>query len=152
MQRKKGAKSKAGDASKLRIGVVVSSYNPEITDALYEGTRAVLKEWRVQEKNIFTLKVPGSFEIPYGCAKIIKRKKPDAVIALGCLVKGETKHDEHIATAVAGGIMRLSLEHAIPVAFGVLTTNNLAQARARSRGERNKGREAAVAALQSALV
>lgn len=133
------------------MGIVVSSWNGDITRNLLAGAEKILHEWHVPEKNIHVLRVAGSFEIPYGCLKLIRRSKPDAIIALGCLIKGETKHDEYIASAVSHGIMRLSLDYKIPIGFGVITANNLAQAKARSRGSTNKGAEAAVAALEMAL-
>lgn len=152
MQTKKVAPKFSGNASWLTVGIVVSEYNPEITDSLLEGALEILQEAGVGPQNIHICKVAGSFEIPFGCLQLIKKRKVDTVIALGCIVKGETKHDEYIAHAVAGGIMHLSLKRSVPIAFGVLTTNTLAQAKKRSRGASNKGREAAVAALNSALL
>jgi 6,7-dimethyl-8-ribityllumazine synthase len=134
------------------VGIVVSRFNEDITTGLLKGALATLKEWKVKPANITTIFVPGSFEIPYGCQKLIMNKRPDVVIALGCIIKGETKHDEYIANAVSHGIMRLSLDYKIPVMFGVLTPNNLEQAKARSVGKFNKGREAALAALETALL
>lgn len=140
---------KAGDASKLTIGIAVSAFNADITEGMLAGALATLKEWGVEDRNIPLLRVPGSFELPYACQKLIKDKKPDAVIALGCIIKGDTEHDRHIATAVAGGLMRLTLDHGMPVSFGVITTNTLEQAQVRSKGESNKGREAALAVLET---
>lgn len=140
------------DASGLSVGIVVSRWNSDITEGLLEGAREILRAWKVREKNVTIVRVAGSFEVPFGCLKLLKKKKrPDAVIALGCLIKGETKHDEYIASAVALGIMRLSLDHATPIGFGIVTANDLKQAQARSRGVSNKGKEAAVAALEAAL-
>ena len=139
------------NASALRVGIVVSNYNSDVTGTMLDGALSTLNAWQVKDKNVIVLKVSGSFEIPFACLKLIK-KKVDAIIALGCIVKGETRHDEYIASAVAHGIMRLSLDHTVPISFGVLTTNTLKQAHDRSRGENNKGNEAAVAALQSALL
>ncbi|MCR4328435.1 MAG: 6,7-dimethyl-8-ribityllumazine synthase [Patescibacteria group bacterium] len=138
----------AGDASKLKIGVVVSRFNSDITEGMLEGTLSVLREWRVQEKNIFIVHVPGSFEVPMGCVQLIRAKKLHAVVALGCVIKGETKHDEYIASAVTQGIMNVMLGYNVPIGFGIITTNNLEQARVRSRGTANKGREAALAVLE----
>lgn len=152
MQKKKTAHKFAGNASWLTVGIVVSEYNPEITESLLEGALEILNEAGVGPRNIHVSKVAGSFEIPFGCLQLIKKRKVDTVIALGCIVRGETKHDEYIAHAVAQGIMEVSLKRGVPIAFGVLTTNTLAQARARSRGTANKGREAAVAALNTALL
>lgn len=153
MQRKHYEKDvKARDASHLSVGIVVSRFNEDITKGLLKGALATLKEWKVKSSNVTTVWVPGSFEIPYGCQKLILGKRPDVVIAIGCIIKGETKHDEYIANAVSYGIMRLSLDHKVPIMFGVLTPNTLEQAKARSTGKFNKGREAALAALETALL
>ena len=153
MQRKHYERQvKARDASKLSIGIVVSRFNEDITEGMLTGALKTLAEWKVKRANITVLRVPGSFEIPYGCQKLILKKRPDVVIALGCIIKGETKHDEYIAHAVSYGIMRLSLDYKIPVMFVVLTPNTLEQAKARSSGRSNKGREAALAALETALL
>ena len=153
MKRKEFAKdNKPKNASSLKVGIVVSSWNGDITKNLLVGAKKVLHEWKVPEKNVRILRVTGSFEIPYGCLKLIARKKLDAIIALGCLIKGETKHDEYIASAVSHGIMRLSLDYKIPIGFGVITASNVAQAKVRSSGSTNKGAEAAIAALEAALL
>ncbi len=117
-----------------------------------KGALATLKEWKVKPANITTMHVPGSFELPYGIQKLIMTTRPDVVIAIGCIIKGETKHDEYIAHAVSQGIIRLTLDYKIPIAFGVLTPNTLEQAKARSTGKFNKGREAALAALECAFL
>ncbi len=154
MQRKQYAKVVPGkNASRLSVGIVVSSFNSDITDGMLAGAKETLALWRVQSKNIQLVRVPGSFELPFGCLSLLtKKKKPDAIIALGCVIKGETEHDRYIASAAATGIMDLSLRYHVPISFGVITTNNLAQARLRSRGKANKGHEAAVAALELALL
>lgn len=153
MQRNtRAAQSKQLRAAGLAVGIVVSRYNDDITEPMLEGALDVLHASGVKKGNIRIMRVPGSFEIPYGCRKLLAKKKPDAIIALGCIIKGETDHDRYIASAVAHGIMQLTVESGVPIAFGVLTTNNLAQARARSRGKTNKGAEAALAALESALL
>ncbi|MDP3957672.1 MAG: 6,7-dimethyl-8-ribityllumazine synthase [bacterium] len=153
MQRRNIAVKEAKNASKLKIGIVVSNYYADtITGKLLLGAQAVLKEWKVSPKNITVVRVPGCFEIPYGCSVLLKRKKFDALITLGCIVKGETEHDRYIASAVSQGIMDLILAYKVPIAFGVLTVNNLAQAEARSTGENNKGKEAAIAALEAAFL
>ncbi len=141
-----------GDGSSLSISIVVSGFNKDITEPMLEGALATLKEWGVKEEGITVLRVPGAFELPYGCLKLIKDKKPDGLIALGCVIKGDTEHDRYIASAVAGGIMDLITEHGLPIAFGVITTNNLEQAQVRSTGEANKGREAALATLETLLI
>jgi 6,7-dimethyl-8-ribityllumazine synthase len=152
MQRAHYTKAKAiGDASRLKVGIAISEFNDDVTGSMFEATLATLKEWRVSEKAITVMRVPGSFELPLASAKLIK-KKVDVVIALGCIIKGETKHDEYIANAVAHGLTQLMLSSGVPIGFGVITPNNLVQAKARSRGKANKGIEATVAALRMALV
>ena len=153
MRRKERAKgARRRDASALTVGVVVSRFNSDITEQMLEEALRVLEEWKVKKTNTHVLHVSGSFEIPFGCLRLIKRTKPDAIVTIGCIIKGETKHDEYLASAVSHGIMRLSLEHNVPISFGVITTNNFAQAKARSSGKHNKGAEAAVAALEMALL
>jgi 6,7-dimethyl-8-ribityllumazine synthase len=143
---------RAQDASRLRIGVVVSEFNADITEAMLAGALKTLDEWKVKKANITVLRVPGSFEIPFGALTLLSRKKkPHAIVALGCIIKGETEHDRYIASAVSHGIMDLMLAKRVPISFGIITTNNLKQAQARSSGTTNKGREAALAALRSAL-
>lgn len=154
MQRKHYAKPvKVQDASRLSVGIVVSQFNSDITEHLLTGAHATLRQWGVKEARIKVIRVPGSFEIPYGCRKLLtSKKKPDAIVALGCVIKGETDHDKYIAHAVADGIMHLTLTSGVPISFGVITPNSLAQAQVRSKGKHNKGVEAAIAALTCALM
>src|SRR3989338_5314490 len=153
MQRKELAKKhKAGDASRLRVGIVASRFNEDITDPMLDAARAVLREWKVKPKNIFVARVYGSFELPLAGAQLIKKKRLDALIAIGCIVKGETRHDEYLAGATMQGLMRVSLDSDVPIGFGIITTNALEQALARSRGDSNHGAKAAVAALQAAFI
>ncbi len=140
------------DASRLKVGIVCAAYNGGITRRLLQGARKVLAQCKVKKSNIRVIEVPGSFEIPFGCRMLLEEKWYDAIITLGCIVKGETDHDVYIATAVSDGIMKLSLHYGVPIGFGVLTVRNLAQAKARVTGEANKGREAARAAVQVALL
>ena len=152
MQRGHYAKRTAvGDASRLRIGIAVSEFNSDITSSMLAAALETLREWKVPEKAIRIMRVPGSFELPLASAKLLKTKV-DAVVVLGCVIKGETKHDEYIASAVAHGLTDLMLSSGVPIGFGVITPNSLAQAKARSRGKANKGIEATVAALRMALV
>ncbi|HVU75293.1 MAG TPA: 6,7-dimethyl-8-ribityllumazine synthase [Candidatus Paceibacterota bacterium] len=153
MQRKEFLKKEdAQDASKLVVGIAVADFNPDITGGLLEGAMAALKEWGVKEKNISIRRVYGSFDLTYACDLLLRRKKMDAVVALGCIIKGETDHDKHIASAVFNGLTALTIAHGKPVSLGILTTNDLAQAKARSRGKTNHGEKAAVAALRAALL
>lgn len=143
---KKG-ESKKIDGSKMKIGIVVSQFNSNITEPMFEGALEALKKNQVKEENIETIWVPGSFEIPLTCQKLAKTKKFDALVAIGCVIKGETDHYYYICSEVSRGIMNVMLEYNMPVGFGVLTTQNLKQAEVRSRGKENKGREAAEAVL-----
>lgn len=142
---------KTGDASKLTVGIAISRYNEDITGGLLEGAKKILHDWKVAEKNIRIIETYGSFELPFACQRLIRKHKVDAVIALGCIVKGETRHDEFIANAVMQGLMRVMLESSVPVGLGILTTNTLAQAKKRSRGATNHGGKAALAVLDAAL-
>lgn len=135
------------NGSKLKIGIVVSRFNNNITESMLEGALETLKESRVRRENIATIWVPGSFEIPLACQRLAKTKRYDALVAIGCVIKGETDHYYYIANVATDGIMKVVLDYNIPIGFGVITTNNLKQAQARSRGKHNKGREAAEAAL-----
>lgn len=153
MQRKQYEKKQsAGNGSRLKVGIVVSKFNEDITYAMRDGALEMLRTWRVPEKSIHIAYTYGSFELPQVAARLIKKHKLDAVVALGCIIKGETRHDEYLAHAAAHGLTRVSLDFNVPVGFGVITTNNLAQAKARSRGNANKGNEAALAALEATLI
>jgi 6,7-dimethyl-8-ribityllumazine synthase len=131
------------------FGIVVSEWNTEITGALLEGVMDILKKAGAKEYQIKLRYVPGTFELPYGALQMILREDTDVVICLGCVIQGETRHFEFICNAAANGIMNVSLEHSVPVVFGVLTTDNLQQAIDRSGGKHgNKGVEAALTALK----
>jgi len=147
MQNAKKGQVKKNDGSKLKIGIVASQFNSNITEPMLEGALGTLRENKVKKENINVVWVPGSFEIPLACQRLAKSKKYDALIAIGCVIKGETDHFYYIAGEAARGIMDVMLERNIPIGFGVLTTKNLKQAEIRSRGKENKGREAAEAAL-----
>ncbi len=152
MRRKQYAKRvEAKDASKLRVGIIVSQFNADITENLLQGALETLSKWKVKDARIHVMHVPGSFEIPLGALKLQKKRNCDALVALGCVIKGETKHDEYISSAVSHGLIRLMLDQRVPIGFGIITPNNLAQAKVRSRGAANKGKEAARAALEMAL-
>jgi 6,7-dimethyl-8-ribityllumazine synthase len=141
------------DGSSFKIGIVVSQWNHDITSALLAGAKEVLVQSGVTESNIEVLSVPGSFELPWGARQMMKPDKKDAIICLGCIIQGETRHDEYIAQAVANGIMQLGLMSGIPVIFGVVTTHTPEQAKERAGGKHgNKGAEAAGAALQMAAL
>lgn len=141
----------AGNGAKLRVGIIVSRFNEDITNALLAGALETLENWNVREKNITVVRVPGAFEIPLAASRLLKRKKYDALVAIGCVIKGETKHDEYISSAVAHGLTSLMTEYRIPIGFGVITPNSLEQARARATGDTNHGASAAQAALEMAV-
>ena len=131
------------------FGIVVSEWNSEITGALLEGALEILKKAGAKESQIHVTYVPGTFELPFGAQRIIKDKAPDAVICLGCVIQGETRHFDFICEAAANGIMQVGLQFSLPVVFGVLTTQDLEQAKARSGGKHgNKGIEASLTALK----
>lgn len=139
------------DASGMRMAIVVADWNKEITDALLDGTLNTLYRHGVIKDDVFVFRAPGSFELPQAASVIIHEieSEPDAVICLGCVIQGETRHFEFIAKAVAQGCMDLGIQSGIPVIFGVLTTDTYEQARERAGGKHgNKGDEAAIAAIK----
>ena len=123
------------NGSALKIGLAVSRWNHEITDALLRDCLRALEAARVKKKNIAAIDVPGSFELPYAALRLIEEDEVDAVVCLGCLIKGETRHFEYIAHSVSSGIMQVQLKTGVPVIFGVLTCLNEPQARERSVGK-----------------
>lgn len=146
-------KTSLPDASPLRIGVVVSEWNTEITESLFEGAQAALEEAGLLEENLLRWNVPGSFELVFGCKRMLEKHAPDAIIAIGSVIRGETAHFDYVCSAVAQGIKDLNVRYNIPVIFCVLTDDNLQQAQDRSGGKHgNKGTEAAVVALKMAVL
>ncbi len=139
------------NAKDLRFGIVVSEWNSEITEGLYQGAIEALLDCGAIDGNILRWDVPGSFELTFGCKKMASEKNLDAVIAIGSVIRGETAHFDYVCGATAQGIMNLNVELSIPVIFCVLTDDTFQQAKARSGGEHgNKGTEAAVAAIKMA--
>ena len=133
---------------KNKIGIVVSEWNKDITSNLLNGAQDKLIELGVKNENIKISWVPGSFELVYGCKELSKQNL-DAIIAIGCVIKGETDHYDFICEAVSNGIMQLNISCTIPIIFCVLTDHNKNQSLDRSGGEHgNKGVEAAIAALK----
>ena len=138
-------------AKGFKIGIVVSEWNRHITHALYEACHATLTQHGIDLDDIRTIQVPGAFELPTGARLLLSNGKYDAIICIGCVIKGETKHDEYINQAVSTGITNLSLTAGIPCIFGVLTPNSEEQAKERAGGKYgNKGVEAAVTAIRMA--
>ena len=132
-----------------RIGIVISDWNKPVTGALLDGARATLLSFGVKENDIIAEHVPGSFELTYGAKILIEKANVHSVIVLGCVIQGETPHFTFVCDSVTQGVTELNLKHNVPVIFGLLTTNTLEQAKARSGGRHgNKGDEAAVTALK----
>lgn len=138
------------DHGKTFVVIVVSKWNDKITNTLFEGARDTLMEAGVPASSILRKSVPGTFELPVGAQFALEgNKKADAVICLGCVIQGETRHFDFICDAVSHGITNVGLKYNRPVIFGVLTPNTQEQAEARAGGKYgNKGEEAAVAALE----
>ncbi|HEY4512201.1 MAG TPA: 6,7-dimethyl-8-ribityllumazine synthase [Candidatus Paceibacterota bacterium] len=152
MQRKQtdSRKWKVEDSKKnsaqAKIGIVVSQYNSDITFTMRDGAVRELRSRGV--KNISVVCAPGSFEIPIVCQRLAKTKKFDGLLAIGCVIRGDTDHYVYIANESTRGIMNVMLKYDIPIANAILTVNNLKQAQIRSRGKMNKGVEAAAALLE----
>lgn len=137
----------------MSFGIVVSDWNAEITHALYDGCYDTLIKHGVKPDQIHTVQVPGAFELPSAAKMMAAYHNPDAVICIGCVIKGETKHDEYINNAVATGLANFGMALGKPIIYGVLTPNNEEQAKDRAGGKHgNKGVEAAVTALRMAAL
>ena len=137
------------DASGMRFGIVVSEWNSEITFALKDAAIQTLIEHGATESDIMLRYVPGSFELTTGAQLMAEYGKIEAVICIGCVIRGETPHFDYICQGVTAGLTQISIKYEIPVIFGVLTTNNLEQALDRAGGKHgNKGVEAAVTAIK----
>jgi 6,7-dimethyl-8-ribityllumazine synthase len=131
----------------------VARFNAEVTEGLLQGALDALADAGVTDEQVTVVRVPGAFELPLAALQLAESRRFDAVIALGCLVKGDTMHFEYIASAVSQGIMQVATASRVPVAFGVLTTLTDEQAMARAvQGPGNKGREAAEAAVEMAAL
>lgn len=136
----------------FRFGIVLSRFNQSITDPLLKGALQLLEKQGVRPEDIEVVKVPGAFEIPGAAKKLGSLGRFHALICLGAVIQGETPHFHYICSEVSRGIGQLSLELGMPVIFGVLTTNSMEQAIARSGNEMNKGAEAAMAAIEMAHI
>lgn len=141
------------DASAMKFAIVVAEWNPEITGKLLEGALNTLMHHGAKEKNIRIEYVPGSFELTLGAQFMAEYLDTDAVICLGCVIQGETRHFDFICQGVTQGITDLNQNYNIPFIFGVLTCNNIQQALDRAGGKHgNKGNEAAVTAIKMAAL
>jgi len=145
-------KEEVPNAKGLTFGIVVSEWNGNITEGLYKGANDALIECGAIANDIVRYDVPGSYELVFG-AKIAAKNKPDAIICLGSVIQGETKHFDFVCNAVSMGIKDLNINLDIPVIFGVLTDNTMDQAENRSGGKYgNKGIEAAITAIKMAVL
>ena len=137
------------DANGMKIGIVVAEWNSEITSALKEGAVQTLRKHGVKEDDIIVRYVPGSFELTSGAQMMADYASADAIICIGCVIRGETPHFDYICQGVTMGLTQVSIHTKIPVIFGVLTTNDFRQAHDRAGGKHgNKGVEAAVTAIK----
>ena len=138
-------------AKDMKFGIVTAEWNQEITDALLQGAVDTLLKHGAKEENILRKYVPGTVELTLGAQFMAEYADLDAIICLGCVIQGETRHFDFVCQSVTHGITELNLEHNIPFIFGVLTTDNLQQAKDRAGGKHgNKGDEAAVTAIKMA--
>ena len=141
------------NAKELRFGIVVSEWNSNITENLFKGAKETLLDLGAKDTNISRIDVPGSYELIYGCKHLLKNKNFDAIIAIGCVIQGETKHFDFVCDAVSQGIKDLNIHFDTPTIFCVLTDNTLQQSIERSGGKHgNKGVECAVAAIKMATL
>jgi len=141
------------EAGNIKIGIVVADWNRDITHALLDGALKTLKKLGLKEQNLIISHVPGTFELTFGARLIAESTESDAVICLGCVIRGETPHFTYICQGVTQGITQLNLDYDIPFIFGVLTTETHQQAVDRSGGKYgNKGDEAAVTAIKMAAL
>jgi 6,7-dimethyl-8-ribityllumazine synthase len=137
------------DISSKKFGIIVSEWNEEVTESLYSGALQTLLDNGAKKNNIIRKNVPGSFELSLAAQWLAQDENIDAVICLGCVIQGETKHFDFICDAVAYGITNVSLKYNKPVIFGVLTPNTQQQALDRAGGKHgNKGDEAAISAIK----
>ncbi|MGB1316822.1 MAG: 6,7-dimethyl-8-ribityllumazine synthase [Flavobacteriales bacterium] len=145
--------AKVPSAEGMKFAIVVSEWNTEITEALYNGARDTFLKFGASSEDIIRRDVPGSFELTLGAQLMAERKEFDAVICIGVVIQGETKHFDFICEAVGQGITNLNIKYNLPVIFGVLTPNTMQQALDRAGGVHgNKGDEAAITAIKMAAL
>jgi len=141
------------NAKDFRFGIVVSEWNPEITKNLHKGAIEALLDCGAKQENIISWDVPGSFELVFGCKKMLETQNLDAIIAIGNVIQGETKHFDFVCEGVTKGIIDLNIKYNTPVIFCVLTDNTKQQSLDRSGGKLgNKGIECAIAAIKMAAL
>lgn len=137
------------DAAEMRVAIVVAEWNSNITEKLLEGACNTLERHGVKESNILVRRVPGTFELTFGAQQMAETYEPDAVIVLGCVVRGDTPHFDYVCQGVTIGITKLNTMFGIPFVFGVLTTDDMQQSIDRAGGKLgNKGDEAAITAIK----
>ena len=133
----------------LKIGIVVSRFNEWVTKMMLDGALNELRRLGVSDIDIKVVWVPGAYEISLACQTLCETSKIDALIAIGCIIRGETSHYEHIAKTTCDGILKVVLDYKMPIGFGVITVENMAQAIDRAGGKHgNKGRDAAKSAVE----
>ena len=143
--------SDSPDGRGLRIGIVAARFNAEVVERLIETAREELARLGVRPEDVVLVRVPGAFELPIMAQALLRSAAPpDAVVCLGAVIQGETRHFDFVAGAAANGILRVGLDAGRPVIFGVLTTNTMAQARDRADGTYRRGADAARAAIEMA--
>ena len=136
-------------ANGMRFGVVVADWNDRFTYSMADAAIATLKEHGAKDENIIVKHVPGSFELVFGATWLVNEAKVDAVIAIGCVIRGDTPHFDYICQGTTQGLAELNLRGTVPVIYGLLTCNNMEQAEARTGGILgNKGTECAVTAIK----
>lgn len=139
------------DGKGLRIAIVAARFNAGIVDAMLAACLGRLRELGVEDGHVHVARVPGAYELPFASARLLRRRHPDAVIALGAVIRGETPHFDYVCAAAAQGLREVSVDMDTPVVFGVLTTDTVEQALARAGGDHgNKGRDAAEVAVEMA--
>lgn len=143
----------ASEAAGLRVAILAARFNAEVTDRLVEGAKRALLAHGAAEADVETWRVPGAWELPQAAARAVDAGRFDAIIALGCVIRGETPHFEYVCTEATLGLGAVARSARVPLAFGVLTTDDLDQALARAgEGQENKGYESAMAVLEMVSV
>ena len=151
MRKTKPTASAALSAKGLRFAILISRFNEAVTRRMYDAARAALLARGAKPADIHAEWVPGAWELPFAAQQLARSMQYDALIALGCVIRGETTHHEHVGGQASAGLMRVSLKENLPIGFGLLTTITPEQAAARSGGEHgNKGEDAALAAIEMA--
>lgn len=141
------------DGSGLRVAIIVSRFNDHITSRLLAGARDALRKHGVRDSDVTEVWVPGAWELPLTAQALARTGRYDALVALGCVVRGETTHHIHVGGESARGLAQVSLQTSVPIGFGVLTTDTVEQAVARAGGDHgNKGEDAAIAALEMVML